>query len=206
MVTDILPNEKNELNRVFTTLGASNHALEKRQQVDYYATDPKALTLLLEKLKKDNVILPRNIMGPCCGGGHLSEELKKHGYNVSSYDLYDHGYDSIKQDFLKSEIKADCILTNPPYKYALEFTEKALKNINPKGFVVMLLRIQFLEGKKRNLFFKKFPPKYIYIFSSRQNCAKNGDFEKYVRNSAICYAWYIWQEGSKSEPIIRWID
>lgn len=198
--------EKNKRISVFTTLGASNHALTERQKVDYYATDPRALTLLLEKLKKDNIDLPRNIMEPCCGGGHLSEELKKHGYNVTSYDLYNHGYDSIKQDFLKSEIKADCILTNPPYKYALEFIQKALKNINPNGYVLMLLRIQFLEGKKRNLFFKKFPPKYVYVYSSRQNCAKNGDFKTYDRNSATCYAWYIWKEGNKSEPIIRWID
>lgn len=35
-------------NSIFTTLGASNHALEEREQHDYYATDPKAVELLLE--------------------------------------------------------------------------------------------------------------------------------------------------------------
>lgn len=43
----------------------------------------------------------------------------------------------------------------------------------------MFLKIQFLEGKKRNKFFKKYPPKYIYVNSSRQNCARNGDFITY---------------------------
>lgn len=191
---------------VFVTLGASNHTDLERQNVDYYATDPKALNILLNKLKEDNIILPKNIVEPCCGGGHLSEELKRHGYNVTSYDLYNHGYDCIKQDFLKSEIIAQCFLTNPPYKYALEFTQKALKNVLPNGYVVMLLRIQFLEGKARNLFFKKYPPKFIYINSSRQNCARNGDFITSKRASATCYAWFIWQKGFQGEPILRWID
>lgn len=190
---------------VYVTLGASNHTDAERQSVDYYATDPKALRLLLDKLKDDNIILPRNIVEPCCGGGHLSEELKRQGYNVTSYDLYHHGYDCIKQDFLKSDIKAECFLTNPPFKYALEFTEKAIENVNENGYVIMFLKVQFLEGKKRNLFFKKHPPKYIYVNSSRQICVMNGDFDKY-KCAPLCYAWYIWQKGSTTEPIIRWID
>ena len=34
--------------KVFTTLGSSNHALENREAFDYYATDPKAVEMLLE--------------------------------------------------------------------------------------------------------------------------------------------------------------
>ena len=33
---------------VFTSLGASSHAIEEREKHDYYATEPKALELLLE--------------------------------------------------------------------------------------------------------------------------------------------------------------
>ena len=33
---------------VYTTLGASNHVEHKRQEHDYYATEPKAVELLLE--------------------------------------------------------------------------------------------------------------------------------------------------------------
>ena len=35
-------------NSMFTTLGASNHALEERERNDYYATDPRAVEMLLE--------------------------------------------------------------------------------------------------------------------------------------------------------------
>ena len=132
--------------------------------------------------------------------------LKSYGYEVISSDLYDHGYGVVGQDFLKSEIKAECFLTNPPYKFALEFAEHAIEHVYKNGYVIMFLKIQFLEGKKRNKFFKKYPPKYIYVNSSRQNCARNGDFITYPGKSAACYAWFIWQKGFTGEPTIRWID
>lgn len=136
--------------------------------------------------------------------GHLSEVLKSHGYEVDSYDLHDHGYGEIGIDFLTSDVKAECFLTNPPYKYALRFVQKALENVLPNGYVIMFLKIQFLEGKERFNFFQKKPPKYVYVNSSRQNCARNADFDKFS-NSAVCYAWFVWQKGFSGEPIIRWI-
>ena len=34
--------------KVFATLGSSNHMPEEREAFDYYATDPKAVEMLLE--------------------------------------------------------------------------------------------------------------------------------------------------------------
>lgn len=191
---------------VFKSLGASSHSEGDRETNDFYATDPEALEVFLSKLKQDGIVLPHKICEPACGMGHLSEVLKKHGYDVSSYDLYDHGYGEIGIDFLKSDIKAKCFLTNPPYKYALEFVKKAIENVSTNGYVIMLLKIQFLEGKKRYEFFKRNPPRYIYVNSSRQNCAKNGDFKNYDRNSAVCFSWFIWEKDFVGEPTVRWIE
>ena len=190
---------------VFSSLGAGVDALSEREPTDFYATDPKALEVFLETLKQDGIVLPHKICEPACGMGHLSKVLEKHGYEVDSYDLYDHGYGKTSVNFLESSLKYECFLTNPPYKYALPFVRKALENVLPSGYVIMLLKIQFLEGKKRYNFFQNHPPKFVYVNASRQNCAKNGDFEKYPTNSAICYAWFIWQKGFRGEPIIRWI-
>lgn len=55
-------------NKVFATLGATNHSLSEREPNDYYATDPKALELILERFKKDNIILNNKIWEPACGG------------------------------------------------------------------------------------------------------------------------------------------
>ena len=58
-----------------STLGARNFALEEREKNDYYATDPKALEVFLERLKKDNIQLDNNVWECACGEGHLSNVL-----------------------------------------------------------------------------------------------------------------------------------
>jgi hypothetical protein len=178
---------------VFSSLGASSHSLEERQIHDYYATEPKALELLLELEK-----FSKNVWECACGGGHLSEVLKKAGYKVRSTDLYDQNYTTEFLDFLDdSNLKKwnGDIITNPPYKYAEQFVEKALSLIPDGKRVVMFMGIQFLEGKKRRKLLNKYPLKTVYVSSGRLNCAKNGDFSKYKANSARCYAWYIWEKG-----------
>lgn len=39
------------MDKVFVTIGANNHTNEIREKDDYYATDPKAIDLLLEQEK-----------------------------------------------------------------------------------------------------------------------------------------------------------
>lgn len=195
---------------IYTTLGASNHTDKEREANDYYATEPKAVELLLEQ---ENFF--PYIWEPACGAGHMSEVLKKHGYNVKSSDLCDRGYPGTEIiDFLKvekSNINKDFsrdIITNPPYKYAKEFVEKALEILSDGAKIAMFLKVQFLEGKARKELFLKHPPKTIYVSSSRLLCAKNGDFEgmKAGGGSAIAYAWFVWEKGFKGDPIIKWIN
>lgn len=189
---------------VYTTLGASNHTDKERQQHDYYATEPKAMELLLAEEKFAPVVWEC-----ACGEGHLSKVLETRGFEVISTDLIYRGYgDPAPLDFLKEtldDFEGD-IITNPPYKYAVEFCQRALESIRPGRKVAMFLKLTFLEGKKRREFFKKNPPKRIYVSSSRLNCAMNGNFEKYTSNNAICYAWFVWEKGFQGDPVIKWIN
>lgn len=184
---------------VFAPLAASNHSKGERQKDDYYATEPKAMHLLLEREKFSDCILE-----PACGEGHLSKVLESYGYNVTSEDLIDRGFGKIKDFFERNSWRGD-IITNPPYKIALDFVKHSLKIINAGNKVAMFLKIQFLEGKSRKEFFKEHPPKIIYVSSSRLNCAKNGDFDKNT-SSAVCYAWFVWEKGNKEDPIVKWIN
>lgn len=191
---------KNGVRNIFAQLGATNHSNGVREINDFYATEPKAVEMLLEKEKFSS-----NIWECACGQGHISEVLKSHGYNVYSSDLIDRGYGLGGQDFLKHQDKINCdIITNPPYKIALDFIKHALEINSVGNKVAFLLKIQFLESDIRRKFFEINPPKYVYVFSKRTNCAKNGDFETFT-SSAICYAWYIWENGFHGEPIIRWL-
>ena len=61
---------------------ASNISLTDRQEDDFYATDPKALRLLLEKER-----FAPHIWECACGQGHLSKVLLDAGYDVKSTDL-----------------------------------------------------------------------------------------------------------------------
>lgn len=188
-------------NAVYTTLWASNHSKQEREKMDFYATDPKAIDLLLER--ED---FSPSILEPACWMGHLSERLEQHYYLTHSSDIVDRWYGVVQDFFTRYEWDWD-IITNPPYSLAQEFIEHALKITKPWAKVAMFLKIQFLEGKRRKELFEKFPPKVVYVFSERVMCAKNGDFEwmKKSWGSAVAYAWYIWENGWKWEPVIRWI-
>ena len=190
----------------FVTLGASNHSEGERETNDYYATDPKALEVFLDKIDEDGIRLHKNIWECACGEGHLSEVLKSRGYYVWSTDLVDRGYGSGNTDFLKSISDSwyGDILTNPPYKYAKEFVEKALKVTRIGAYTIMFLKVQFLEGQGRRELFKKYPPKYVYVNSVRQTCYLNGDMSRKM-SSASCYYWFVWEKGFIGEPVIRWI-
>ena len=183
----------------FAVLGASNHSSLTREVNDYYATDPKAVELLLEKEK-----FSINLLEPSCGEGHISKLLSEHGYNVTSSDLINRGFGNT-QDFFDYKYFNGNIITNPPYKAALDFVKHSLEIIPDGNKVAMFLKIQFLESKSRRIFFDEFPPKKIYVASSRLICAMNGEFDKY-KSSAACYAWFIWEKGYTGKPEIDWIN
>lgn len=182
-------------------LGASNHSDTERQPEDYYATNPKTVEKLL-KVENFN----HYVWEPACGEGHISKVLEAHGHKVFSTDLVNRGYGNDFLDFLKYKPEKGRngmdIITNPPYKYAQEFVEHALDISMESVKIAMLLKIQFLEGKKRRPLFDKHPPQTIYVFTERQECAKNGIF---TGGSAVCYAWFVWKKGHMGPTHIKWI-
>lgn len=184
----------------FVTLGARNIAKQERAENDYYATEPKAVELLLQ-VERFN----KEVLEPACGEGHISEVLKKAGYSVYSYDLVDRGYGD-KMDFFNLEEWTGDIITNPPYKYAKEFVQHALEIILDGSKVAMFLKVQFLESRSRRELFEKNPPKCIYVSSGRLCCARNGDFEAAKGSNAMCYCWYVWEKGFKGDTILKWIN
>lgn len=186
----------------FANLGASNHSTNEREANDYYATDPKAARLLLEVEEFSPLIWEC-----ACGEGHLAKEFEKAGHAVWATDKVNRGYGAV-QDFLSTTappLPQFDIITNPPYKYAAEFIEHALDILQPHRKVAMFLKLQFLEGKARKKLYEKYPPKTVYVSSSRILCAMNGDFEKYA-SSAVAYAWYVWEKGYTGDTVIKWIN
>lgn len=195
--------------RVFATLGATNHTISERDRDDFYSTDPMAIDKLLSKIQ-----LHDNIWECAAGNGALSERLKEYGYNVFSSDIEQRKYPlEARCDFLLQENEPQAlqskvfdIVTNPPFRASAEFVMHALSIVKEGGYVVMFLRLSFLEGKFRyNAIFRKTPPLKVLVFSERITCYKNDDLKSGENGSAMAYAWFIWQKGNKEKSTIDWI-
>lgn len=82
---------------------AGGNTVSTRAEHDYYATDPKAVNMLLEKYN----FCKANILEPCVGAGHIAETLTDYynNYpNITAIDIVDRGYpNTIVQDFLTWE-------------------------------------------------------------------------------------------------------
>ena len=201
-------------NSIYKTLGASNHTTKDREKNDYYATEPAAIKLLLEQEDFNE-----KIWEPAAGELHISKVLEEYGYDVLSTDIIERGEDldytynflinsnDLLNDNIVDSWEGD-IITNPPYKYAQDFVERGMELLFEGNKLALFLKLQFLEGKKRKKMFKKYPPKVVYVSSSRLLCAKNANFKK-MRDgggSAVAYAWFVWVKGFKGGPIIKWIN
>lgn len=209
-------------------LGASNRSEREREQDDFYATPYIATRKLLEKLKEHNIVLPKRIVEPAVGMGHIAKVLEEAGYEVSCIDIVDRKWPNTKiVDFLKeTSLDGDAIVTNPPYSGSYKFIEKSLELLQDDQFCIMLLKLQFLEGKERykKLYSNGLNPKNIFIFSSRINCAKGGNFKEEnelfenatngfntdieaesANGGQICYIWAVWQKGYKGQTVVDWI-
>lgn len=184
-----------------TSLSGTSTTRE-RVDNDFYATPPESTIALLER-----EVFEGEVLEPACGAGHISEVLKSYGYKTISTDLVDRGYGVGGVDFLNTEIKkVDNVVTNPPFKYAKEFIEKALEVSNKK--VAMFCKIQLLEGVSRQEMFMNTPLKTVYVFSKRQNPLRNGspvDENGKKWSSTMCFAWFVWEHGYEGKPTIEWL-
>lgn len=183
-------------NKGLSIVGSSRNNGE-REKDDYYPTPAFAVE---ELLKREKFI--GSIWECACGEGNISEILENHGYDVLSSDLVDRGY-GFQADFLNYNLCEDNIITNPPYKYALDFVLSAKKKANHK--IAFFLKTVFLESERRYEMFqdKNFPLKKVYQFSKRVTLYKGG---KKMKNSGmIAYAWFVWDKNYVGRPTIQWI-
>ena len=184
-------------------IGSPVGALGVRQEHDYYATDPSALASLLKQKQ-----LPHVVYECACGAGHLAEVLKGQGHNVVATDLVPRGYGVGGVDFLKVKSLPEgcsCILTNPPYKFTMEFIEHSLELLPEGGEAIFLLNVNALSGKARyERFYKRGVLKEVFVFPRCVQCAKNGDFAS-QNGSAVNYAWFVFEKGFCGSTVLHWL-
>lgn len=204
----------------------ADYTTKGREENDFYATDPKALLLLLNKCSnklKDLLETAKESTHDCafdiwecaCGNGNLFEVLYNNAFDVLPTDIEYRGCKDIyfiQEDFLKHNGKyidqyvAPIILTNPPYSLATEFIEHALEILPDGGLYIALMNITYLAGQKRfERVYSKGTLREVYIFSKRIECWKNNERPKDKCGSMANYAWYVFQKGYNGQPTLYWL-
>lgn len=164
-----------------------------RVKNDFYPTPIEATEALLKNQKFEG-----EIWECACGDGAISKVLLQHGYKVYSSDLINRGYGVPEKDFLQSDLRADNIVTNPPFNLSLEFALKALQVVRKKA--VFFHKLVFLESKKRhNDLFKLNKLEKVLIMPGRLA------FKGHKSGGLMCFAWFVFDVNYNGKPTIDWI-
>jgi hypothetical protein len=180
------------LRRAQSLVGTS----EGRVEHDFYPTPPEATEALL-RVEHFN----GTIWEPACGDGAICKVLESHGHKVVATDLIDRGWGDAPHDFLTSNLTANNIITNPPFKLAEAFLRHALNQST--GKVALLCKLQWLEGGKRKSMFEQSPLARVHVFSKRLTMTRGG--EAMANGGMIAFAWYVFEHGYQGDPVLRWL-
>jgi hypothetical protein len=181
----------------------SRHDYDERG-LDAYFSPPEAVASLLAL---EAATLPRSLWEPAAGDGAIARPLQAAGYRVVASDIVDYGWGDCETgvDYLKAAARpgVEGIVTNPPYRLAVQFAIKALRET---GYVALLLRTNFLESTERLPFFRQSPPARIWISSRRLPMMHRFGWQGPTAPSNTCYAWFVWHQAAPQKQIVSWFD
>lgn len=161
---------------------------EARDSLDFFPTPAWATRALLS----DVLAVPRGVYTawePACGAGHMARPMAEYFKIVHASDCHDYGFGALDDFLMPSNLRADWIITNPPFRLAREFALAALERAN--WGVALLVRSVWAEGIERyETLFKPHPPSIEAQFCERVPMVK-GRVDPNA-SSATSYAWFIW--------------
>lgn len=173
---------------------------ENREKDDFYPTFPAATAALLTVEKFEG-----SIWECACGEGDMSRVLEAAGYTVISTDLIDRGYGEARVDFLMEwQPRAPNACSNPPFKLARQFIEKALALTT--GKVAMFLRLAFLEGVERGAWIVTTPLARVYVMTRRVPMQRGRLKAEGDGHGVIAFAWFVWEHGHVGPPALHFLD
>jgi len=172
-----------------------------RQVSDYYVTPIEIISDLLREL--DSIIglsSDMRALDPCAGGDLLHDmsypkALSPYTSNITTLDIREDSRAEIKADYLKFDFpfKFDLIITNPPFSHALPIIKKAFTDVKPKGYIVMLLRLNFFGSQARFSFWQDHLPLYCFVHHRRLSFTDDN------KADSIEYMHAVWQTETTNE-------
>lgn len=144
------------------------------------------------------------IWEPACGHGAISDVLIERGHSVVSTDLVARGYGVGRVDFLMELApRAPNIITNPPFKLAVPFAQRACDLTT--GKVALLLRLGWLEGISRGLLFDTSLFARLWVFRRRLPMMHRVGYVGTENSSTLAFAWFVWDHDHSGPATIGWL-
>lgn len=190
----------------YLATGNGKHAISERGN-DLYQSPPEAVRALL---KAENV--PHRVWEPACGPGSIVRVLRESGRDVLATDLVDYaspeqtafGVDFLIPGIAETHIDGErAIITNPPFKNARPFVERAL---HLSSYVAMLLRLAFLESEGRRGILDDGRLSRVHVFRNRLPMMHRDGWQGPKATSAIPYAWFIWDRSHTGPTVLNRIS
>ncbi len=179
-----------------------------RADHDFYRTSPQAVLPLFQVEK-----FLGTVWECACGDGAISELLWQQSEvtNVLSTDLVYRGYKrgSGGVDFLMHPWPigvVDHVVTNPPYKLAVDFALRTLREdrLPQGGKLALFCRTLWLEGSIRHKrLFQPFPPSRVWVHRKRVPMARGPD--RPMQTGLISFSWYVWEKGVTGPTQLGWL-
>lgn len=146
------------------------------------------------------------VYDPAAGGGTIPNVFRGRGFPAHGTDLADRG-NGIPggSDFLAMTVdhQVDNIVSNPPYDKAEAFVRKALAITRFK--VAFILRLSFLESRRRRELFERTPLARVWVFSDRVSMPPGCRPDIEAKGGSVAYAWFVWDQDHRGPPALGWL-
>jgi hypothetical protein len=169
-----------------------------RTGLEDFPTPPWATRALCERLFASAAANQHDtVWEPCAGRGHMALALGEYFTQVRASDVHDYGRGFEIADFhAPTSVKADWIITNPPFILADLYARTALARAD-RG-VAALVRLTFVESVARyDGLFKNSAPTDILQFVERVPMQR-GQLNR-AGSTATAYCWLIWDKRRIAE-------
>lgn len=167
---------------------------KRNDALDRYDTPPEVTQAFLAAWKPEHSgdWMSSVILEPAAGAGAmlgpLAERFRE--AQLAALDINPRAEGIAADDFLRPRFTAqfDLVFTNPPYNQAMEFAVQGLNVTRHGGYVVLLLRLAFLESQKRASWLRENMPESVWVLSKRPSFDGKG-------TDSAAYAWFVWRKG-----------
>lgn len=193
------------------TVSSTNRSdLRNSRIADYYITPIPSIKQFLEAFDDavgDLSWEQLKILDPCAGGdknnpmSYPTAIKDWHGVDVDTIDIREDSRADTIADYLTCELDyvPDIIITNPPFNQAEAIVRKAINDVQENGYVIMLLRLNFLGSKQRKPFWEEHMAKYIFVHHKRMSFVEKGGTD------SIEYAHFVFQKGHYPDHSMLWV-